>query len=245
VILVADPPQLGIILEVQLRRDGLKRFSWPLYACALRARWHCPAVVLVLAPDPAVAAWATEAMVLGPGAGVFHAHVAGPGVIPRLTSLADARDAPELAVLSALAHGEGLEGQGVLNAMLAGLGVLPDDTARLYYDLITSRLSAAARQALEDEMNRGGYEYQSEFARKYYGQGKSEGLAEGITQGKAQEASRLILRLLARRLGLLGGPLQARIEALALDHLEALAEALLDFESVAQLEGWLELHTGA
>ena len=240
VILVGDPPQLGIILEVQLRRDGLKRFSWPLYACALRARWHCPAVVLVLAPDPAVAAWATEAMVLGPGAGAFHAHVAGPGVIPRLTSLAAARDAPELAVLSALAHGEGPEGQSVLHAMLAGLGVLPDDTARLYYDLITSRLSAATRQALEDAMNRGGYEYQSEFARKYYGQGKSEGLAEG----KAQEACRLILRQLARRFGLLGGPLQARIEALEIDHLEALAEALLDFESVAQLEGWLALHTG-
>jgi hypothetical protein len=239
VILVGDPPQLGIILEVQLRRDELKRFSWPLYACALRARWRCPALVLVLAPDPAVAAWAMEDMVLGPGAGVFHAHVVSPTVIPRLTSPQAARDAPELAVLSALAHGEGPEGQQVLGAMLAGLVVLPDDAARLYYDLVTSRLTVATRRALEDAMNRGGYEYQGEFARKYV----AEGVAQGVAQGKAQEACRLVLRQLARRLGLLGEPLQARIEALELEQFEALAEALLDFDAIVQLEEWLVINT--
>ena len=59
--------------------------------------------------------------------------------------------------------------------------------------------SDAMRQALEDAMNKFGYEYQSDFARKY------------VAQGEAQEACRLVLRQLARRFGLLGQPLQASI----------------------------------
>lgn len=229
-ILVGEPPELGIIVEVQLRRDDLKSYTWPLYACALRARWRCPAVVLVLAPDPAVAAWAATPIVIGLGSDTFRARVVGPDAVPWVTSSEDARAAPELAVLSALAHGDEPRGEGVLVAMLAGLASLHDDTAKLYYDLVLSRLGDAMRRALEDIMNKnkGGYEYQSEFARKY------------VAQGEAQEACRLVLRQLVRRFGLLGHELQASIEALELERLEALSDALLDFKSVAELEAWLK-----
>jgi hypothetical protein len=77
-------------------------------------------------------------------------------------------------------------------------------------------------------MNKFGYEYQSDFARKY------------VAEGKAEEARRLVLRLLARKLGLLGPELQARVEALDVDRLETLAEALLDFNALADLQAWLE-----
>ena len=93
-------------------------------------------------------------------------------------------------------------------------------------------------------MNTGGYEYQTEFARKYVAEGeakgKAEGKAEGLAEGEAKEARRLVLRLLARQVGLLGPELQARVEALDVERLEALAEELLGFKAVGDLQAWLD-----
>lgn len=47
------------------------------------------------------------------------------------------------------------------------------------------------------------------------------------------------MRLLVRRCGLLGPDLQASVAARSLDELEALGEALLDFNGIADLETWL------
>jgi Domain of unknown function (DUF4351) len=49
----------------------------------------------------------------------------------------------------------------------------------------------------------------------------------------------LILRLLVRRVGVLSKPIQAQVEALSLEHIEALGEALLDFTDLADLEAWM------
>lgn len=95
----------------------------------------------------------------------------------------------------------------MLEALLAGLSVLPDETARLYHDLVMSRLSATTRQALEGLMKKGNYEYQSDFARQHHGEGLTEGKAPGVAKG--------------------------------------LAEALLDFASLDELETWLDGGTQA
>lgn len=49
----------------------------------------------------------------------------------------------------------------------------------------------------------------------------------------------LILKLLTRKLGNVSPQLQARVSALDIDLLESLGEALLDFNSIADLEAWL------
>jgi len=68
VVLVADDaPTLGAIVETQLERRERKRFTWPHYATGARARHECPFLVVVLAPDPAVARWAAEPIDLGFG----------------------------------------------------------------------------------------------------------------------------------------------------------------------------------
>jgi Domain of unknown function (DUF4351) len=55
-----------------------------------------------------------------------------------------------------------------------------------------------------------------------------------------QESERsLILRQLNRRVGTLPETIQAQVEALSLEHLEMLGEALLDFTGLADLENWL------
>ncbi|MEA3643720.1 MAG: DUF4351 domain-containing protein, partial [Lamprobacter sp.] len=58
-------------------------------------------------------------------------------------------------------------------------------------------------------------------------------------EGRQGEAQRVALRLLRCRLGTLSKAQQARIQALSVDQLEDLIEALLDFSASADLETWL------
>jgi predicted transposase YdaD len=66
------------------------------------------------------------------------------------------------------------------------------------------------------------------------------GEARGKAEGKAEGESTVILRLLQRRCGPISAAITARIQALPLEKLEALAEALLDFSGPADLTAWLK-----
>jgi predicted transposase YdaD len=99
----------------------------------------------------------------------------------------------------------------------------------------------------------------SAIYKEIFGQGRSEGLQEGrlgglqeglhegrlqgrdagMREGRQVEAAALALRLLQRRFGPLPPAQQAQIQALPLAQLEALAEALLDFQGPADLAAWL------
>ena len=57
--------------------------------------------------------------------------------------------------------------------MLPALRGLEDERARFYGDLVLNFLNEAARRALEAMMK--GYEYQSDFAKKYVAQGRDQG----------------------------------------------------------------------
>ena len=70
-------------------------------------------------------------------------------------------------------------------------------------------------------------------------QAKEEGRQEGKQEGKQEGEKNLILRLLHRRIGEIDALLIERITGLSIEQLENLGEALLDFSSVADLEGWL------
>ena len=70
------------------------------------------------------------------------------------------------------------------------------------------------------------------------------GREEGREEGEAQGEAKVTLRLLNRRCGPLSEVTTARIQALPLQQLEALAEALLDFTGPADLAAWLAEHAG-
>jgi predicted transposase YdaD len=70
-------------------------------------------------------------------------------------------------------------------------------------------------------------------------EGRQEGLQEGQQEGRQAEAASLTLRLLQRRFGPLSADQGARIQDLTLSQLEALAEALLDFQNRDDLSAWL------
>jgi hypothetical protein len=166
-------PVTGVIVEVQRNIDDTKLLSWPSYVANLRARRACDALLLVVAPDPAVAAWARQTIELGhPGFRLTPIVVSFEDVPEVLDRLA-ASELPQLAVLSAMAHPR-LE---IAEVALEAVEQCPAELSRLYYDVIMDALPATARHILEARME--GYQYKTDFARKYYGQGLQEGLQEG------------------------------------------------------------------
>jgi predicted transposase YdaD len=73
----------------------------------------------------------------------------------------------------------------------------------------------------------------------------AEGRQEGRQEGEALEAAKMTLHLLNRRCGPLCGATTAQIQALPVDQLEALADALLDFQGPADLAAWLAVNIKA
>jgi hypothetical protein len=171
---------------VQLRVDTRKRQTWPAYVATLHARLGCPVMLLVVCPDQAVASWcATPIVITDPGL-ALRPVVLGPRQVPVVTDVAVARRLPELAVLSALAHGGRTDPSAVLEALLAALDVIDHDHADLYTDLVFTVLPATARVWLEELMTTAPHRYQSEFARRYFSQGEAEGEAKGKAEGEAR-----------------------------------------------------------
>jgi hypothetical protein len=177
---------LGVVVEAQLGPDPDKRFTWPLYVASLRARLGCPCWLLVLSPDASVARWCAEPINLGHPGHTLTPLVLGPEAVPVLVNAEQARAAPELAVLSAMAHGAGPNGLEVALAALGAAVGLDEERSGFYTDLVMASLDEAARQALEDLMSTGSYEYQSEFARRYVAQGEAKGKAAGKAEGEAK-----------------------------------------------------------
>ncbi len=71
-------------------------------------------------------------------------------------------------------------------------------------------------------------------------QGIEQGVVQGIVQGIVQGERAIILRLLNRRVGTLPESITNKIADLSIEQIETLAEELLDFQSIADLEVWLE-----
>ena len=80
---------------------------------------------------------------------------------------------------------------------------------------------------------------QSVAYREIFGRGEARGVALGQVQGEAK----VTLRQLGRRCGPLSAEQESVIRSLPLERLEALAEALLDFEGMADLNAWLAANT--
>jgi len=223
VLLDGDVTVRVIVVEVQLAVDPRKRFSWPAYVVGARALHGCPADLLVVAPEPAVAKWCAEPIEIGVPGFVLHPPVLRRTAVPVVTDPEEAARRPELGVLSAMAHGETEQGATIAAALLPAIRELDDDRAKLYYDLVYNSLNEAARRAMEAMMK--GYEYQSDFAKKYVAQGLSEGVTKGRTEGRTEEAARNVLAVL-------------RVRGLAVP--DAVRERILAQKDLERLERWLE-----
>ena len=98
--------------------------------------------------------------------------------------------------------------------------------SKLYLDLIEIVLLKIAPHAFEDAMNSLGFEYQGNFARRYFGEGKAEGLMEGRAD--------LTLKLLASRFGPLPDDIQTLVRGALAAELDTVAEQLLTAQTLEQ-----------
>ena len=219
---------LGVILEVQLGRDEDKPYTWPAYIANLRARHRCPVCLLVITIEDAVARWAGRSIELGPGTRC-NPWVVGPSNTPAVTDLKDAKENVELAVLSAIEHGQSEDiplAARIASTAIVASAAIDAERSRLYLDLILISLSEYAPKAFEATMNSLGYEYQSDFARRYVAQGKAEGKAEGRVE--------IVYRLLELRFGPLNEAVRARIRCAQETQIDALAERLLTAQTLGE-----------
>lgn len=217
-------PVYGIVVEVQLSKFSRKRFVWPAYVANLRARLECPVALLVVTADEAVARWAAKPVNLG-GLHHFAPYVLGPSGVPAVTDETRARANPELAVLSAMAHGRDADAVRAIEIAIAAQKAsagLDADRSRIYGDLIMSSLGEAAREAL-NKMITQKYEFQSDFARHYIALGEAQGEARGEVRGRAA----LVARLLIARFGGMDPDVGDRIQRASIAELDIIGERLL------------------
>ncbi|MGW0180229.1 hypothetical protein [Nocardia sp. NPDC003345] len=211
---------LAVVVEIQLRRDPDKLWSWPVYTASLRARMRCPVLLLIVCPDPRTAKWAAQPLDFGYGSPstTLTPLVLDPSSVPVVTDPGLATELPELAVLSAVAHPQHPDHTQIWQALATGLRTLGEDPALRYHDFILTMLPRAVRPAWEAFMSTGlrDYNFTSDFARRYIAEGRAEGRAEG-------EAASILTVLDAR----------------GIDVPDRVRDAITSCEDLDQLQKWL------
>ena len=145
---------------------------------------------------------------------------------------------PELAVLSAMAHGRDIDPEKAAQIAIAAFTAsvqLDPDRSVLYADLVAASLSEAARKTLQ-AMDPAKYEYQSEFIKRPFFEGIEKGiekgLEQGLQQGRHDGQAELVLKLLSSRFGSLPEALIAKVQGAANEDLQRYAERLLSAGSL-------------
>jgi len=77
------------------------------------------------------------------------------------------------------------------------------------------------------------YEYQSEFARRFYGQGVEAGIARGVERGRVD----LVLKLLATRYGPLSAEVAGKVQNTGAAELDSIAERVLTAKTLDEALG--------
>jgi hypothetical protein len=185
----ADEPELIVIVEVHLKITEVKRRVWPQYTATAHGRYGCPVVLVVVTPSREVEQWARRAVDVGPGHSMTP-EVLGPSALPWLEP-EEVREAPVVGMLSTLAHIEDPRCAEQALETLEALASWDEDADGRLADILQAALPVAVRERMEELMRTGKYEYQSDFAKKYFALGREEGHAAG-------EARALLLVLRSR-----------------------------------------------
>ncbi|NJK59037.1 MAG: Rpn family recombination-promoting nuclease/putative transposase [Oscillatoriales cyanobacterium SM2_1_8] len=137
-----------------------------------------------------------------------------------------------------------LAGQGektsLLREVAAAIAGLPDGKMRGEVATSTYILAGLVMgdNAIEGILRRDGMR-ESVTYQKILAEGMEKGIHRGRQAGKQEGEAQLVWRLLTRRCGNLPASYQGAIARLSLTELEDLGEALLDWQSPADLEAWL------
>ena len=224
---------LMIVVEAQLSIDYEKRYSWPSYITVTREEHRCPVLLLVVAPDPAVASWCAEPIELGIQGFVLRPPVLNRELVPKVTDPVEATRRPELALLSAMAYGDSEDAVEVGRAALEGFSAIAPKLAAFYTDILYTVMNEAARRALEVKMK--GYVYTNPFAREIFQQGRDEGVKLGRDEGLRLATRSLISMLQARDIDVPGHVRQRILAELDIQRIERWLERAVTATTCAEV----------
>jgi hypothetical protein len=182
-----DSNRLGLIIEVQREKDKRKLFSWPAYQVNLRHRINAPVVLIVVCPNPTVAAWAAEPIETGQPGSSFRMQVLSPINYPKLFENSETGELAERMVLGTLIHEKSDDIERLLMAAEAELAPLSEETAKRYTQYMLGQLTEHPRTILEALMQQETYPYQSKL------------LADREVLGRVEEATEVLLQLIETR----------------------------------------------
>lgn len=207
-----------IIVEVQRGRDVAKKRTWPSYHAYCWRQYGVPSCVLVFTQSRAVARWASAPIDMGHGF-VHRPIVIGPSNVPRIDDPHVAVQTPSLSLLSALVHGNTRGGLAIIEAFLDALAVVDEGEAESYYDLLMASLNDTVKEGLQHMLKKRKREYHSDFARKYFGDGKTEGKKE------------LLKKQLCLKFGALNEDQEVRIDSATSEQLDDYTARILTAET--------------
>ncbi|KAB8181002.1 hypothetical protein [Microbispora catharanthi] len=177
--------RLAVIVEVQLRRDAKKRFSWPVYAAALRARLQCDTALLVICMNRAVGRWCEQPISMGPSGTVTPVAIHSDR-LPLITDPGEARRHPELAVLSVAMNGDHPDIDKAMEVMLEGLNELDRKGAQLYLSYVFGLVPTVVGERLRELLMTASADYEKVIGARYFSEWVNKGLEQGLQQGREQ-----------------------------------------------------------
>jgi hypothetical protein len=227
-----ERPVHAFVVEIQLAPDQDKDFTWPLYAAGVRARERCPVTLVVITLDERTASWARKRIEFALGRPkAISAAVIGPAQVPRITEVARARALPELAVLSAAAHGDAPDAAQIAHVAFRACAALDSRQSAHYADLITARLSPQAQHDMEVIMEMDQYWDRfpplSDIGKRFYAKGRKAGRADG--------ARELLIEQLTQRFGPLSEAAMEQLEGAAAGRLKYWGGRLLSATSLDEV----------
>jgi hypothetical protein len=206
------PPELVILVEVQLKRDPRKARTWPSYVTSAMARFDCEIVLLVITDKRSVARWArgpfgTAQLQLRPA--VFCL-----AEMPQRLTSSDARIHRAIAVLNALADPT----EETVEIAAEAIKLFPDEIRELTYEAIHRMVPRPIVQRLEEKKMIPLRMFQSEFALRHIARGKEVGRREGREEGREEERKKwladlqgFVLELMRSKLGQISAAEKKRI----------------------------------
>jgi hypothetical protein len=203
VVVLADPggPRLAVVIEVQLRYDADKLYSWPTYVVQARAAHRCPAVLLVICPTSATARRCRAPILTGHPGFDLAPLVIDSTTMPAADLPETAPAGPEVAVLGVLTGALDLGEDSVRRQVLASLANLEADRLKTYTVFILNAASPSVRKELEALMTT--TEFHNDFVDRLMAEGTerllARGKAEGKAEGTAEGLAQMILRVLSAR----------------------------------------------
>ncbi|MEO3786611.1 hypothetical protein ABGB12_25070 [Actinocorallia sp. B10E7] len=230
----ARHPPFLLVVESQTDPDPEKEETWPQLITYLRAKYHLPAVLLVITQKRSTAAWARRTIEWGlPGllpSGTLTAHVFGPDRAPKITDLAEARVHVPFTVLSAQVQARSPEIGAILEVLIEALGTLDEKTAISYAEYTEAALQStpAALTKWKAHMKTSTQPFVSTLRAEL----RAEGLAEGLAEGEAK----ILLLILEKRGIALTEEARARITGCTdTAQLETWARRALEITALDQL----------